>query len=161
MECKNNINNMHAMTDLFRLEISNQMPSARHDNTAKVNTASPHATFPSILVTAYVSLASCANLQAQLMLSMFVLLFPASQCITQLSGWLVSALALTGSDINLYTEWKTFHVPFWNWWNIQELVQDTFDALDFRVSRAKWFIAKPIKSEGMFRSPQGELAKNE
>ncbi len=117
MECKNNINqnNMHAMTDLFRLEISNQMPSARHDNTAKVKYCKPSCYFP-INSRNGICLLGLLRKPAG-STDALPCLFYFSQPLTALHNcqdWLVSALALTGRDINLYTEWKTFHVPFWN-----------------------------------------------
>jgi len=121
------------------------MPSAQHANTA--NSASLHATFPSILVTACL-LSLLRNPAGST--DAFPCLFYFSQPLTALHNcqiWLVSALVLTGSHINFYTVWKRFHIPSGKCWNIQELVQDTFDALDSRVSRARQVIANPIKTE--------------
>lgn len=117
-KCKNkNQNNKHAMIDLFWLEmkLAIRCRELNMPTQQKWNSASPRATFPSILVTACVSAASCTKPAGSN--DAFPCLFYFSQSLTALHNcqtWLVSPLALTGSDINFYTEWKRFHIPFRN-----------------------------------------------
>lgn len=115
MECKNNINqnNTHAMTDLFWLEMKLAIRALDMPTQQKWNTASPHATINPRNGMCLLSLLRkpAGSTDA------FLCLFYFSQPLTALhncQNWLVSALALTGSDIHFYTEWKKFHIPFWN-----------------------------------------------
>lgn len=122
---------------------------AQHAKSAIVKYTNPSCTFPSILV----SSASCATLQA---LCLFYFIQPLT-ALHNCQKWLVSALALTKNDINFYTEWKRFHIPFRK-------------VLEYSGARAGhlWcarleslkVTANPIKTEWVSRS-LGEFAKNE
>ncbi len=96
-------------------EISNQMPSARHANTAKVKYCKPSRYFPINPCNGMCLLSLLREPAGST--DAFPCLFYFSQPLTALhncQNWLVSALALAGSDINFYTEWKWLHIPFWN-----------------------------------------------